>query len=195
MPKPGTTLPKRPPMRSDSDAAPSQTSPAEPAGLVSPRPVPAQESELATISVWLLDGFNILHAALLTNRDRSTWWTEEHRERLIRRVRGFAQPAEEIWLVFDGERSDQPDARKLRTFAGVPLYLVFAPSADEWLVKRVRDARELEPGAGRIRGDSGSRNVSGIAVVTRDRRVGGRTRHHGATVVAPSRFLELCQAD
>ena len=128
-------------------------------------------------AIWLLDGFNVLHAALFAKRDRSSaWWAEEHRERLIARVCGFTESAEEIWVAFDGERSSDQDARRLRTSAGVPVYLAFAASADDWLVKRVRGSSEPER----------------IAVVTRDRRVGGRARHCGATVVTPARFLDFC---
>ena len=133
-------------------------------------------------TVWLLDGFNVLHAALFTNRDRTSWWAEEHRERLIATVRRFssdlaANLAAEIWIAFDGKREDEPDARRLRTTGGIPIYIVFAPSADDWLVRHVRSSSAPEA----------------INVVTRDRRVGGRVRHKGASVVAPDHFLSLCR--
>ena len=96
--------------------------------------------------------------------------------KLIDRVCGFWGTANEIWIAFDGARETEPDARKLRTAAGVPVYLAFSPSADDWLVGRVR----------------GSAEPQRIAVVTRDQRVGGRARHRGASVVAPAQFLTLC---
>ena len=129
-------------------------------------------------AVWLLDGFNVLHAALFTDRDRTSWWGAEHRERLITAVREFADAANEIWIVFDGKRDDEPDARRLRTSGGIPIFIVFAPSADDWLVRQVRSCGAAET----------------ISVVTRDRRVGGRVRHKGASVVAPARFLDLCKS-
>ena len=62
---------------------------------------------------------------------------------------------------------------------GVPVYLEFAPSADDWLVRRVRASSEPQR----------------LAVVTRDRRVGGRAQHSGASVVSPAQFLGLCADD
>ena len=153
------------------------TSAATSAGDVS-SPEPRLEPEIKPreTPIWLLDGFNILHAALFANRDRSSWWAAEHRERLIARVCGFTEVAEEVWIAFDGARDNEPDARRLRTGADVPVYLIFAPSADDWLVKRVRTSSRPDR----------------ISVVTRDRRVGGRARHAGASVVAPAQFLLFC---
>jgi len=114
------------------------------------------------------------------DRDRSKWWAEEHRERLIARVCGFTLQAEEIWIAFDGER--EADERQLRTAAGAPVYLIFAPSADDWLVKRARSLQRAET----------AESSGGVAVVTRDKRVAGRSGHAGAEIVSPAGFLELC---
>ncbi len=96
------------------------------------------------------------------------------RERLVTLARHFPDPNAEIWLVFDGsrapenpERGEQPRVR-----------LHFAPSADDWIVERVR----------------GEEDASKIAVVSGDRRLGGRSRHHGAAVVSPRQFLDHCEA-
>jgi hypothetical protein len=137
---------------------------------------------------------------MFPNRERGKWWVEEHRERLIARVCGFAGQAREIWIAFDGDREAEPDARKLRTSASVPVYLVFAPSADDWLVKRVRSYRETQLAElaelAESSGSAGSASSPGmavaVAVVTRDRRVAGRARHAGAEVVTPAGFLDLC---
>jgi len=56
------------------------------------------------------------------------------------------------------------------------LEVVFAPSADDWLVRRVRQA----DAAGRL------------AVVTADRKVAARCRHAGSAVIAPRDFLAHC---
>ena len=150
---PGSDASERQPHRIPEEPRPGSTR-AGPAGAVSPVEQPQLPSRPA---IWLLDGFNVLHAALFTSRDRSSsWWTEEHRERLIARVCGFTESAEEIWVAFDGARTSERDARTLRTSTGVPVYLAFASSADDWLVRRVRRSGEPER----------------IAVVTRDRRVG-----------------------
>ena len=49
-------------------------------------PYPAAFEEDARVSppdspasVWLIDGFNVLHAGVLGGRDRSEWWTEARR--------------------------------------------------------------------------------------------------------------------
>ncbi|MCC6640845.1 MAG: NYN domain-containing protein, partial [Deltaproteobacteria bacterium] len=57
--------------------------------------------------------------------------------------------------------------------------LVFAPSADDWLVRRVRTAEAPER----------------IAVVTGDRQVQGRVRHAGGRIVSPRAFLARCPDD
>ena len=123
-------------------------------------------------AVWLVDGFNVLHAVVLGGRDRSGFWRAAERRRLIDRVRGLESGASEVWVVFDGPRpveeaEPDPDDR---------VRVVFAPSADDWLLGQVRSARE--PGA--------------IAVVTRDRKLAGRSRHRGARVVEPRDFLRRC---
>ncbi len=119
--------------------------------------------------IWLVDGYNVLHAGVLGGRDRSQWWTESRRRELLERASRFDADVE-LWVVFDG--SDDPqsgvDSRRARC--------VFAASADDWLVERVRRADD----------------PSEIAVVTADRRVAGRPRGRGAQVVSPREFLARC---
>ena len=109
---------------------------------------------------------------MLPGATRRVWWQANQRERLVERVARFVHPtASEIWVVFDGDdpagsREGQPS--RVRT--------VFAPSADDWLVRRVRSAA--------IPADR--------AVVTADRQVAGRSLQGGASVVAPREFLEHC---
>jgi hypothetical protein len=111
--------------------------------------------------VWLVDGFNALHVALLRGRERTAWWTRERRDELLARVRGFDDPAAEVWVVFDGPHP-APDA----TAAPGPVRVAFARSADEWLLRRVREGAAGE-----------------IAVVTADRPLADRARARGARVV------------
>ena len=122
--------------------------------------------------IWLVDGFNVLHASVLYGRDRADWWSEPRRAELLARARRFDDPGAEIWVVFDGPRPEVPPAS-----GGV--HTVFAPSADDWLVARVRTL-------------AGS---SRVAVVTSDRRLAGRSRHCGARVLAPGEFLARCGSD
>ena len=119
--------------------------------------------------IWLVDGYNVLHAGVLGGRDRSQWWTGSRRRELLERVAGFDTDVE-IWIVFDGP--DDPGAGS--DSPGV--HCVFAVSADDWLVDRVRKAED----------------PSEIAVVTADRQVAGRARGKGAQVVSPKNFLARC---
>ena len=135
-------------------------------------PRPVVENPQDTPSIWLLDGFNVLHAGPLGGRDRSEWWTEPRRAELLELAGRFDDPSAEIWVVFDGPRAAcEGDAG-----GGSGPRRVFAPSADEWLLARVRAA------------DSPGR----IGVVTADRKVTERARHHGAQVFSPREFLERC---
>ncbi len=73
-------------------------------------------------------------------------------------------------MVFDGadpagDRLDGPGPRT-----------IYAASADDWLIGRVRSAED--PGR--------------LSVVTADRRLAGRARQHGARVVSPGEFLSRC---
>lgn len=163
------------------------------------RPAPA----LPDVDCWLVDGFNALHAVVLGGEDRGRFWDRAHRERLIaalargleRRVddpavedragaagedatEGPVDRATGIVLVFDGHRP--VDADEARPAPG--LQVVFAPSADEWIVKRAREAAKSEPA---VR----------IGVVSNDRKVAGRCRHVGAKIVAPAEFMAHLRRD
>ncbi|MBW2275430.1 MAG: NYN domain-containing protein [Deltaproteobacteria bacterium] len=122
---------------------------------------------------WLIDGFNVLHASLFSDGDRSEWWTAPRRERLVGLARHFSDPAARIWIVFDGPRPSAPDDD---ADAQERVQVVFADSADDWIVKRVRSSEE--PGR--------------LAVVTGDRQVADRARHRGARVAAPRDFIARC---
>ncbi len=119
--------------------------------------------------IWLVDGYNVLHAAVLGGKDRSQWWTGSRRRELLERVSGFDADAE-VWIVFDG-----PDDSGAEAEPPGP-HCVFAASADDGLVDRVR--RAADP--------------SEIAVVTADRKVAGRARGRGARIVTPKDFLARC---
>ncbi len=120
-------------------------------------------------TIWLVDGYNVLHAAVLGGKDRSQWWTGSRRRELLERAAGFDADVE-IWIVFDGPDDSgseaEPDGPRC----------VFAASADDLLVDRVRRAED----------------PAEIAVVTADRQVAGRARGRGAQVVSPKDFLARC---
>jgi len=134
-------------------------------------PEAPMETAPPTPSEWLVDGFNVLHAGVLRGRDRALWWTEPRREQLVARVSRFDDANAEIWIVFDGSEPDRPAEPGARR-----IHQVFAPSADDWLVKRVR----------------ASEAPACLAVVTADRAVADRARHRGAQVISPRSFLARC---
>ena len=121
-------------------------------------------------SIWLIDGFNVLHAGPLGGRDRSEWWTAPRRDEVLEIAARFDDPTAEVWVVFDGPR----DAETRADDRGPQP--VFAPSADAWLLERIRTAED----------------PSRIAVVTADRKLADRARHRGARVYAPRDFLARC---
>jgi hypothetical protein len=134
----------------------------------SPAPVRLQVPEDS--SIWLVDGFNVVQRGLLGGRERDAWWTAPRRAELLERAAAFEDDAAEIWVVFDG-----PDAGEEAGGTGT-LHQVFAPSADEWLVAKIRAAAD----------------PARVTVVTADRRLAGRARRRGAQIVPPSEFLRRC---
>lgn len=147
----------------------------DPAPLESPYPARMAESDDApTPRIWLVDGFNVLNTAVLSGRDRREWWSEARRAEVMELAGTLGRDATgaEVWVVFDGPRDDGSDCS-----GDGAVRKVFAPSADEWLVKRVKS----------------SRDPSQVAVVTADRKVADRSRHRGAQVVSPRAFLERCR--
>ncbi|MBW2290344.1 MAG: NYN domain-containing protein [Deltaproteobacteria bacterium] len=137
----------------------------------SPYPAQMVDDTRAEPSIWLLDGFNVLHAGPLGGRDRSEWWTATRRDELLEIAARFDDRSAEVWVVFDGPREADP-----RDDTSGP-HPVFAPSADAWLLERVRAADD--PGR--------------IAIVTADRKVADRARHRGARVYSPRDFLSRCE--
>ena len=122
-------------------------------------------------TLWLVDGFNVVQVALLSGRDREGWWRSERREELMTRAAQLCAGGAEVEVVFDGAQPAPESAA-----AGGPRQ-VFAASADAWLLARLRATSD----------------PARVAVVTADRSLAGRVRHHGGRVVSPGDFLRRCQ--
>ena len=148
----------------------SETGTGDPTREGAPQGEPGDEP-VPPARLWLVDGFNVLHAGVLVGRDRASWWNEARREELLAIVERFEAEREdaEVWVVFDGRSAAEHAARD-----GSRVRVAFARSADEWLVKRVRAA-------------GGS-----VCVVTSDRQLADRARRRGAEVLSPRRFLARC---
>jgi predicted RNA-binding protein with PIN domain len=130
-------------------------------------PPPVEQTEPAP-RVFLVDGYNVLNVGLLAGREREGWWSSRFRGELLGRVEAFEEREAEIWVVFDGATPGGGDSSgRVRS--------VFAPSADDWLLERLRQ-----------------RGAEHVTVVTADRRLAARARHRGAEVVAPAWFLARC---
>jgi len=151
------SLENRVPSSQDS----AQTGPEARAGLPAPQ-------------LWLVDGYNVLHAGVLRGRDRQGWWTVSVQSKLLAIAETFDDPVAQIVVVFDGAKPEAPQAQEAPPRSRVRL--VYAPSADDWMVRHVR----------------GSEAPERITVVTADRQVQGRARHGGANVVSPLAFLARC---
>ena len=125
-------------------------------------------------TLWLVDGFNVLHVVLLHGESRKAWWQSRGRERVVELARSFDAPDAEVVVVFDGSQPPPADQAGDATQPRV----IFAAPADDWLLTAVRSAPD----------------PARVAVVTADRRLAARARHRGAQVVAPGIFAQRCRA-
>jgi predicted RNA-binding protein with PIN domain len=142
-----------------------------------PRAAVADRGEAEAPTTWLVDGFNLLHAVVLHGGPRNEWWREANRARVVELAARFDDARAEVVVVFDGAR---PDAEPAADRASPPRpRVVFAASADEWMLAALRAA----PDPGRI------------AVVTADRQLSDRARYRGARVVRPTEFAARCRSD
>ena len=127
-------------------------------------------------SLLLIDGFNVLHAGVLTGRDRANWWQTPAQRRLVERVERFADPLYPVlWIVFDRRerRTSDPQAPEEVTSTDTRIRIFYAPSADDWIVAQV------EQQTARCH----------VTVVTADRLLRDRVRQVGGKLLSPSQFL------
>jgi catechol 2,3-dioxygenase-like lactoylglutathione lyase family enzyme len=146
----------------------------------------------------LVDGFNVLHAAILVGRRGRDWWSAENREPLLERVEGWPEVDDVVWVVFDGagpqwsvrigpgrgEAGEAGDPARAAERAGPAaadprgprVHVFFAASADDWIVRRARRA----PAPDRL------------VVVSADREVAGRARSAGCEILPPRAFVSRC---
>lgn len=129
-----------------------------------------------TAPLYLIDGFNFLHAVVLQGRERARWWSEENQRRVVSRVAelGAAIDGFEAWVVFDRRGSahdaSSRDGTSVRSERGLEVHA--AADADDYIVAR---CAELQ----------GQREVR---VVSADRSLVDRARHRGARGISPWAF-------
>lgn len=126
----------------------------------------------------LIDGFNLLHAAILKGRDRAGWWKAENQGRVLKLVRAY-QGAEECWLVFDAARvgSERLSFGEQVESDSEPL-LIYAPSADDRIVGLAQEHVNRSP-----------------TIVSADRALQDRCRRWGTKRMSPWSFADLCRQE
>ncbi len=120
--------------------------------------------------LYIVDGFNVLHAVVLRGRDRSQWWSAENQRKVCELALDFSEG--EVWVVFDAGRRHSE-----RCEAPEGLSLHFAPHADDWIVDRARELDGIRP----------------LYVVSSDRPLLDRARQYGAHRLSPWEFRSLCE--
>jgi len=118
--------------------------------------------------LYLVDGFNLLHAAVLTGRSRAEWRGAEAQRRVVELAEKFGQG--EVVVVFD-ERGSERAARTER------VDVRFAPDADEYIVSEC----------------AALGSVRSIVVVSADRALCDRAANRGASRLSPWKFAEQCR--
>ncbi len=108
---------------------------------------------------YLVDGYNVIRTTSFASLE-----LELAREHLVAFCQAF-HPREVI-VVFDGPRPAQERHGNVK--------VVFAPSADRWIIDFVRR----------------SKNPSQITVVTEDRQIRGAVGAEGARVMSPREFVK-----
>jgi hypothetical protein len=138
--------------------------------------------------VYLIDGFNLLHAVILRGRDRARWWSGGRQRDVVSFVTGIAEKMSrgergpsipQFEVVFDAAREDSERFDSSPTAPGALVGVVFAPSADDFIVARVLSLR------------SGTSRERPVWVVTADRPLADRARHRGAERLSPWQFAAL----
>jgi predicted RNA-binding protein with PIN domain len=122
--------------------------------------------------LYLVDGFNFLHAVVLQGRDRARWWSPENQAKVVDAVAGLRVEGRPVdaWVVFD-RRGPSDD-----TFVGFPelvsrgnIQIHHAADADDYIVRRCGEL-------------GGQREV---VVVSADRSLRDRAKNHGARGLSP----------
>ena len=138
--------------------------------------------------LYLIDGFNFLHAVVLRGRDRARWWREENRRAVCEWVAGCPSVGARLCVVFD-QRGSAAAGEAAASAAGSALAglepaaptggdpagsleVRYAPDADKYILARCREL-----------GTKGE-----VVVVSADRSLVDRAKRHGARSLSPWDF-------
>ena len=122
------------------------------------------------VSLWLVDGYNYLHALLLGGKKVDEWWSAEFRARVLEDLEtklhalNSAVPTE-VRLLFDGGSTAD-----MGSGIRPALSVEFHSDADAAIVDACDTAKK--------------RGIS-VLVVTADRALGDRCRARGASILKP----------
>jgi hypothetical protein len=81
-------------------------------------------------AIWLVDGFNVLHAGVLEGRERGDWWRAASRAQLLALAGSFDDPEAELWIVFDGPHP--APATPASGAPPIPLGSAWSPETAAW---------------------------------------------------------------
>jgi hypothetical protein len=159
--------------------------------------------------LYLVDGFNFLHAVLLQGRKRSHWWSPENRERVVEAVAAL-RAAPDLMAA-----AESVDIAPSPGFAGSP-GLDAGSGPDVWVVFDQREPEsDAAVGAGgrapQLRGglqihlapDADDYIVArcaelaglrAVVVVSADRSLCDRAKNHGARGLSPWAFASYATA-
>lgn len=126
-------------------------------------------TESVNADIWVIDGFNVLHACLLNGQSRDHWWSETTQAKLLAWLEPFARE-HVVRVVFDARSDASPRCPQGQYSARV----CFGRHADDDIVALVQASRG-----------------SLVCVVTADRSLADRSRHVGAQPLRPWAFAKL----
>lgn len=121
--------------------------------------------------LYLVDGFNFLHAVVLRGRDRGGWWRPEMQRSAVEWVASLPVAASaDVWVIFDRRGSGSSDEGLGLLRSAVEIR--HAPDADEYILALCEELRGRRP----------------VVVVSADRSLVDRAKHRGARGLSPWDF-------
>jgi len=147
-------------------------------------------------ALYLIDGFNFLHAVVLKGRDRAHWWNVENQRAVRDWVAAHPIPGARLWIVFDqrgagaassaaAQGTSEPEgagevaAQNPSTAASGAPEVRHAPDADAYILER---CEELRGGCE-------------VVVVSADRSLVDRAKGRGARSLSPWAFARYAERD